>query len=76
MGNGPWKVEGGSPQRWPHQPGSCWPDTPEYRRVSVRALAEIHLAADDPGAVARAAACFTIADEAPPPPALVIERVD
>jgi len=39
------------------------------------ALAEIHLAAGDPGAVARAAACFTIADEAPPPPALVIERV-
>ena len=39
------------------------------------ALAEIHLAADDPGAVARAAACFTIAGEAAPPPALVIERV-
>ncbi|MEK7824496.1 MAG: thymidine phosphorylase [Candidatus Eisenbacteria bacterium] len=38
-------------------------------------LAEIHLAADDPAAVARAAGCFTIGDQAVPAPALVIERV-
>jgi pyrimidine-nucleoside phosphorylase len=38
-------------------------------------LAEIHLAADDPAAVARAAGCFTIGDQVIPPPTLVIERV-
>jgi pyrimidine-nucleoside phosphorylase len=38
-------------------------------------LAEIHLAADDPAAVARAAGCFTIGDQAVSAPALVIERV-
>jgi pyrimidine-nucleoside phosphorylase len=38
-------------------------------------LVEIHLAADDPAAVARAAGCFTIGDQAVPAPALVIERV-
>jgi thymidine phosphorylase len=39
-------------------------------------LARLHLAGDDPGAVARAAACFTIGDQAPRPPDLVLERVD
>jgi pyrimidine-nucleoside phosphorylase len=38
-------------------------------------LVEIHLGADDPGAAARAAACFTIGDQAVAPPALVIDRV-
>lgn len=39
-------------------------------------LAEIHLAASDPGAVARAEGCFTIAEEAPAAPTLIIERVE
>jgi pyrimidine-nucleoside phosphorylase/thymidine phosphorylase len=39
-------------------------------------LVRLHLAAEDPSAVARAAACFTIADRAPQSPALVLERVD
>jgi pyrimidine-nucleoside phosphorylase len=38
-------------------------------------LAEIHMRADDPGVVARAARCFTIGDQAGPPPALIIDRV-
>uniref|UniRef100_A0A832I504 Thymidine phosphorylase n=1 Tax=Eiseniibacteriota bacterium TaxID=2212470 RepID=A0A832I504_UNCEI len=38
-------------------------------------LATLHLAAEDPAAVARAAACFSIADEPAAPPALVLERV-
>jgi pyrimidine-nucleoside phosphorylase len=47
--------------------------------AAVRAgdiLAELHLAAEDPGAVARAAACFTIGDRAPAVPPLVLERVE
>lgn len=39
------------------------------------ALAELHLAAEDPGAVARAAACFRIAEAAPAPGPLVLERI-
>jgi thymidine phosphorylase len=39
-------------------------------------LARLHLAADDPAAVARAAACYTIADGAPAKPALVLDRVN
>ena len=39
-------------------------------------IAEMHLAREDGATVARAAACFTIADRAPAAPALVIERVD
>ncbi|HEY2955831.1 MAG TPA: thymidine phosphorylase [Candidatus Eisenbacteria bacterium] len=39
-------------------------------------LARLHLAADDPAAAQRAAACFTIADRAPQGPALVLERVE
>ena len=39
-------------------------------------LARLHLAADDPAAVARAARCFTLADGAPQRPQLVLERVD
>jgi pyrimidine-nucleoside phosphorylase len=39
-------------------------------------LADLHLASDDPGAVARAAGCFRIGDAAPAVPPLVIERVD
>ena len=38
-------------------------------------LAELHLAADNPGAVARAAACFTVGNETLPEPALILERV-
>ncbi len=38
-------------------------------------LAEVHLAADDPGAVTRAAACFTVDDTAPPAPPLIVERL-
>jgi pyrimidine-nucleoside phosphorylase len=47
--------------------------------ATVRAgetLAELHLASDDPGAVARAAACFAIGDRAPAVPPLVLERVE
>jgi pyrimidine-nucleoside phosphorylase len=40
------------------------------------ALAELHLAADDPGAAARAAACFVVGDEPAPAPPLILERVD
>jgi len=39
------------------------------------AIAELHLPAADAKAVARAAACFRVADAAPPPPPLVLERV-
>ena len=39
-------------------------------------LAEVHLAAVDPGAVRRAEDCFEIAEAAPAPPPLVIERFD
>src|SRR5262245_1010049 len=39
-------------------------------------LAELHLAADDPGAVARAGACFRIGDRAPTVHPLVLERVE
>jgi hypothetical protein len=39
-------------------------------------LAELHLASDDPGAVARAMACFTIGDATPAAPPLILERVD
>jgi len=39
-------------------------------------LARLHLAGDDAGAVARAVACFTLADQAQRPPDLVLERVD
>jgi thymidine phosphorylase len=39
-------------------------------------LARLHLASDDAGAVARAAGCFTIGDQAPRKPDLVLERVD
>ncbi len=39
-------------------------------------LAELHLAANAPEAVARAAACFRIEDAAPSPPPLVIERIE
>jgi hypothetical protein len=39
-------------------------------------MAELHLAADDPGAVARAAACFTVGEEPAPEPALILERLD
>ena len=39
------------------------------------ALAELHLATVDPGAVARAAACFSIGDETVPEPARILERV-
>jgi len=39
-------------------------------------LAELHLAAEDPGAVARAGACFAIGDRAPAETALVLERVE
>jgi pyrimidine-nucleoside phosphorylase len=38
-------------------------------------LAELHLASVDPGAVARAAACFTVGDETPPEPSLILERL-
>jgi pyrimidine-nucleoside phosphorylase len=38
-------------------------------------LAEVHLAAEDAGAVARAAACFTVGDGAAVAPALVLERL-
>ena len=46
--------------------------------AAVRAgetLAEVHLAAEDPGAVARAAACFTVDDAAPAAPELILERL-
>jgi pyrimidine-nucleoside phosphorylase len=46
------------------------------RVKSGESLARLHLAADDAGAVSRAAACFTIGDAAPPMPELVLERVD
>ncbi len=51
------------------------------RRVGDRvergeALVRLHLASEDPSAVARAAACFTLGDSSPRPPALVLERVD
>jgi pyrimidine-nucleoside phosphorylase len=39
-------------------------------------LARLHLASEDAAAVARAAACFTIADRAPERPPLVLERVE
>jgi pyrimidine-nucleoside phosphorylase len=39
-------------------------------------LAELHLAAEDAGAVARAVACYTIADTSVTPPELILERVD
>jgi pyrimidine-nucleoside phosphorylase len=39
-------------------------------------LAEVHLAAADPGEAQRVAACFTIADAAPAAPSLVIERIE
>ena len=39
-------------------------------------LAELHLASEDPGATARAAACFTIGDAVLAVPPLVIERVE
>ena len=39
-------------------------------------LARLHLASNDPAAVARAAACFTIGDRAPQKPTLVLERVE
>jgi len=39
-------------------------------------LAELHLAADDPVSVARAAACFRIGDEETAAPPLVLERLD
>ena len=39
-------------------------------------LAELHLVSDDPGAAARAAACFEIGEAAAPTPALILERVD
>ena len=39
-------------------------------------LAEVHLAAVDPGAVRRAEDCFELAEAAPAPPPLVIERFD
>jgi pyrimidine-nucleoside phosphorylase len=46
-------------------------------RVSAgEALAELHLVSDDPGAAARAAACFEIGEAALPAPALILERVD
>ena len=38
-------------------------------------LAELHLAAEDPASVARAAACYTIGDEAVAAPPLIIERI-
>jgi len=38
-------------------------------------LAEVHLAADDPGVAARAAACFTIGEADVAAPALIIDRV-
>ncbi len=38
-------------------------------------LARLHLAMEDPAAVARAAACFRIGDAAEAPPPLVIERL-
>ncbi|MCC6349677.1 MAG: thymidine phosphorylase [Candidatus Eisenbacteria bacterium] len=38
-------------------------------------LAELHTAGDDPGAVARAAACFRIADEAPAAGRRVLDRI-
>jgi pyrimidine-nucleoside phosphorylase len=39
-------------------------------------LAELHLASDDPGAVARAVACFTVGDGAPAATPLILERVE
>jgi pyrimidine-nucleoside phosphorylase len=39
-------------------------------------LARVHLPAEDPAAVARAASCFTIGEQAPARPALVLERVE
>ena len=39
-------------------------------------LLELHLAGDDPGAAARAAACFSVGDDPRTPPPLVLERVD
>jgi thymidine phosphorylase len=39
-------------------------------------LAELHLASQDPAAVARAGACFTIGDEAVVMPPLILERVE
>jgi thymidine phosphorylase len=51
------------------------------RRIGDRvaagdALAELHLAGEDAGAVERARACFTVADAPAEPPPLVLERVD
>ena len=46
-------------------------------RVSAgEALAEVHLVREDPAMVAGVAACFRVAESAPAPPALVIERVE
>ena len=50
------------------------------RRVGERvkageALAELHLAAMDPGVVARAAACWRIGDETASAPELILERI-
>jgi pyrimidine-nucleoside phosphorylase len=39
-------------------------------------LAELHLAAEDAGAAARAVACYTIADSTVTSPELILERVD
>jgi thymidine phosphorylase len=46
------------------------------RVAAGEGLAEVHLAAADPGAVQRVAACFTIADSGGPAPALILERVE
>ncbi len=51
-----------------------------HRRIGDRVaagdvLADLHLSGVDDGALARASASFTIADAAPAPPALVLERV-
>jgi pyrimidine-nucleoside phosphorylase len=51
------------------------------RRLGARitrgdALARLHLAAPNPGVIARAAGCFRIADVAIPAPPLVIERIE
>jgi pyrimidine-nucleoside phosphorylase len=46
------------------------------RVAAGEGLAEVHLAAADPGAVQRVAACFTIADAGGPAPALILERVE
>ena len=48
---------------------------PGERVKAGEPLAELHLAAPDDGAVERAAACFSVADQAAPRGEVVLERI-